>query len=217
MSFFKIAVLISGRGSNLSSLIDNAQHYQVTAVISNNTTAPGLAIAERAGIPTYAFSEASFSSKCEHKFAVFSALADCAPDLVALAGFMQIVPREVVAKYFGSMVNIHPSLLPAYPGLDTHKRALAAGESIHGCTVHFVDGGVDTGPVIAQAKCQCCPADSEEQLASRVLSYEHRLYPWVVNGLACGGIRFESGKVVYDRAAIEEARKHQFLLPPPPG
>ena len=178
----KIAVLISGRGSNLKSLIDNAKNYRIIAVLSDKEDAPGLKYAKKAKIPQFTFSKKEYGHKKEQKKAIFETLQNLKPDYIALAGFMQIVPLYYLEEF--TIINIHPSLLPAYPGLDTHRRVLEAGEKEHGCTVHFVDAGIDTGPIIAQEKVVVLPSDTEESLANRVLEKEHQIYPWVFNNIS---------------------------------
>ena len=210
---FNVLVLISGRGSNLKSLIDRAEAYRVSAVVSNNPEAGGLQYARDAGIPAYPFARSEYASLSAFKEAIFRKVADLNPNLIALAGFMQVIQPEFVTAFSGRMINIHPSLLPSYPGLDTHKRVVAAKEPVHGCTVHFVDTGVDTGPIIAQARCELCPDDTEESAAAKVLRREHELYPWVVNGIARRTIAFEHGRVRLDDSARAEAHSRGFTLP----
>lgn len=212
---FAVAVLISGRGSNLKALIDSAENYRISAVLSNNPEAGGLALARQASIPAIAFDRGDFPALGGLKERIRAECKAFAPDLIALAGFMQIIQPEFADEFTGRMVNIHPALLPKFPGLHTHSRALAAGESVHGCTVHFVDAGVDTGPVIAQARCPVMPGDDEERLAARVLELEHRLYPWVVNQIAGGGIKLHQGRAAFSPAALKEAGNLSFSTPNP--
>ncbi|RMG40381.1 MAG: phosphoribosylglycinamide formyltransferase [Candidatus Dadabacteria bacterium] len=211
-SDFNVAVLISGRGSNLEKLINCAEDYTVKAVFSNKVNAPGLEHARKAGISSLGFNRRDYKSLKDFKAAIFDAVRKSRPDLVALAGFMLIVDPEFVEEFYGRLVNIHPSLLPAYPGLDTHRRALEAGERFHGCTVHFVDAGVDTGPIIAQARCPVLPGDTADTLARRVLNLEHKLYPWVVNSIARGNIWLQNNAVEYTPGAVGEARARNFIL-----
>jgi len=209
---FRVLVLISGRGSNLKALIEQASAYRVAAVLSNNPEAGGLHYAREAGIPEFAFDRRDYPSLAALKHAIFARTEEISPDLVALAGFMQVVQPEFVRAYKGRMVNIHPSLLPKHPGLDTHRRVLAAGDTRHGCTVHFVDAGVDTGPLIAQAQCEICSGETEESAASKVLAWEHRIYPWVLNSIARGGIRLGANGVEADDQARDDARARGFIL-----
>jgi phosphoribosylglycinamide formyltransferase 1 len=173
----RVGVLISGRGSNLRSLIDAGQDaYEIVLVASNVEEAPGLDIARAAGIPTFAKGHAGL------KRAEFDALIDAAlrahgVEAVALAGYMRILSEGFVDGWAGRMVNIHPSLLPLYKGLDTHARAIAAGDAKAGCSVHLVTAGLDDGPVLAQAEVPILPGDTPDTLAARVLIEEHRLYP----------------------------------------
>jgi phosphoribosylglycinamide formyltransferase 1 len=173
----RVAVLISGRGSNLHALIEARQDaYEIVFVASNNEDAPGLAIARAAGIPTFAKNHQGL------KRAEFDALIDAqliAHDVeaVALAGYMRILSEGFVERWAGRMVNIHPSLLPLHKGLDTHARAIEAGDHFAGCSVHIVTAGLDDGPVIAQARVPIMPWDTPETLELRVRIEEHRLYP----------------------------------------
>ena len=211
---FPVVALISGRGSNLKSLISHAKDYQIVAVFSDNPDAPGLDLARQAGILARALPRTAYQNRKEQRLAIFEQVYAQNPALVCLAGFMQIVDGPVVDRLFGRLINIHPALLPAYPGLHTHARALAAKEKIHGCTVHYVDSGVDTGPIIAQASNLVEPGDSEESLAARVLANEHRLYPWVVQHLARGEISLHERVVRFSDAARISAQQEGFILPP---
>lgn len=210
---FNVVVLISGRGSNMESLIRNAKNYRITAVISNNQDAIGLNFAKSCNIPIFSFPRASYLSLSEQKSAIFRKVDQLTPDLVALAGFMMIVPKEVTESFYGRMINIHPSLLPDLPGLDTHSRALSENRLRHGCTVHFIDSEVDTGPIIAQAECKVMQDDSTNSLAEKVLKLEHRLYPWSVQNIACGAISLKDGKVSYSKEVISSAYTEKFLIP----
>ncbi len=173
-----VVVLISGRGSNLKALIDAG--VPVCAVISNVAGAAGLAHAAAAGIPAHTIAHRGFASREAFEAALGDAIDRHAPRLVALAGFMRILTSSFVARYEGRLMNIHPSLLPAFPGLDTHRRALQAGVKVHGCTVHFVTADLDRGPIIVQAAVAVRADDSEDALAARVLREEHRIYPLAV-------------------------------------
>ena len=191
----RLGVLISGRGSNLEALIEAARApdypAEVALVISNETDAAGLARARVAGIP------ARLVSHREPRFEAMidTALSDAGVELVCLAGFMRVLGADFVRRWRGRLINIHPSLLPAFPGLDTHRRALAAGVKLTGCTVHFVSAAVDAGPIIAQSEVPVLPGDDAERLAARVLAEEHRLYPQVVRMIAEGRVRFEGDRV----------------------
>lgn len=176
-----IAVLISGRGSNLQCLIDAcaAEDYpaRIVAVISNRPDAYGLERAKEAGIPAIAIDHKAHDTREDFEHALDTALREAGAEFVCLAGFMRILTEGFVNAWEGRMINIHPSLLPKFKGVDTHARAIEAGESEHGCTVHWVTPGMDEGPVIVQARVPVLPGDTPETLAARVLVEEHRLYP----------------------------------------
>lgn len=180
-----VVVLISGRGSNLEAMLDAG--IPVSAVISNRADAAGLALAARRAIPTAVVEHKRYATRESFDAALAAEIDRHAPRLVALAGFMRVLTPGFVARYAGRLMNIHPSLLPAFPGLDTHARALAAGVKRHGCTVHFVTEQLDHGPIVAQASVPVLPGDTPEALAARVLAQEHLLYPrairWFLDGL----------------------------------
>ncbi|HEX6945663.1 MAG TPA: phosphoribosylglycinamide formyltransferase, partial [Casimicrobiaceae bacterium] len=172
----RITVLLSGRGSNLAALLAAADapdfHGAVTHVISNRAAAAGLAVAREHGVPTSVLEHTGFASR-EAFDAALAGLVDAGePDLVVLAGFMRVLTPSFVARYEGRLLNVHPSLLPAYPGLHTHRRALDDGVKVHGCTVHFVTPSVDVGPIVAQAAVPVLDDDDEARLAARVLVQE---------------------------------------------
>jgi phosphoribosylglycinamide formyltransferase-1 len=178
----RVGALISGRGSNLSALIDAAKRpdypAEIVVVVANIPQAGGLEIARAAGIATAVIDHRPFKGDREgHEKAIDAELSAAGVDLVALAGYMRILTPGFVQTWRGRMINIHPSLLPHFPGVDTHARALAAGHDRHGCTVHWVTEGVDAGPVIGQAEVSVLAADTVETLAARVLAAEHQLYP----------------------------------------
>lgn len=176
-----IAVLISGRGSNLQCLIDACAQpdypARIVAVISNRPDAFGLERARAAGISAIAIDHKAYESRESFEAALDTALREAGAQFVCLAGFMRILTEGFVNRWAGRMINIHPSLLPKFKGVDTHKRAIEAGETEHGCTVHWVTPGMDEGPTIAQARVPVLPGDTPETLAARVLEQEHRLYP----------------------------------------
>jgi len=182
-----IVILISGRGSNMQALLEADLHCRVAAVISNRADAPGLAIATRHGIATQVVAHRDYPDRASFDTALAAAIDRYQPDLIALAGFMRILTPDFVAHYRGRLLNIHPSLLPVYGGLDTHARALKDGVKIHGCTVHFVTPDLDHGPIIIQAAVPVLMSDTPETLAARVLREEHRIYPqairWFCNDL----------------------------------
>jgi phosphoribosylglycinamide formyltransferase-1 len=194
-----IVILISGRGSNMAALVDAAADgslpVQVAAVASNRPDAVGLAIAASRGIPTRVVDSARFSGREAFDDALAGIIDAFSPDLVALAGFMRILSDGFVARYAGRLINIHPSLLPAFPGLHTHRRALEAGVRIHGCTVHFVTPALDRGPIIAQAAVPVLDGDDEASLAARVLAQEHRIYGQAVRWFAEGRLRLAGERV----------------------
>ncbi len=188
-----IVILISGRGSNMEALIAARDAgnlpVNIAAVISNRPDAAGLATAAKAGIATRHLDHKAFAGR----EAFDAALAECidgyAPDLVVLAGFMRILTPDFVQRFQGRMLNIHPSLLPKYPGLHTHQRALDAGDAEAGCSVHEVTADLDAGPILGQARVPVLPGDTAETLAARVLTQEHRLYPAVLRRFAIGDRR----------------------------
>jgi len=188
-----VVVLISGRGSNLQAMLDAG--IPVTAVISNRADAAGLAMAARRGLHTAVIAHRDFASREAFDAALADEVERHAPRLVALAGFMRVLTPVFVARFAGRLVNIHPSLLPAFPGLDTHARALAAGVERHGCTVHFVTEQLDHGPIIAQASVPVLPDDTAETLAARVLAQEHALYPRAIRWFLEGRLRVQDGEV----------------------
>jgi phosphoribosylglycinamide formyltransferase-1 len=180
----RITVLISGRGSNLASLVAaekaEALHGNVRTVISNKPDAAGLAVALAHGAAIAVVDHGAHASRERFDAALMQAIDASRPDLVVLAGFMRILGPELVRRFEGRMLNIHPSLLPAYPGLHTHRRALDDGVRVHGCTVHFVTPDLDHGPIVGQAAVPVLPDDTEATLAARVLEAEHRLLPAAV-------------------------------------
>jgi phosphoribosylglycinamide formyltransferase-1 len=190
----RVGVLISGRGSNMAALIaaTRAADYPATIVLvgSNKPEAAGLALAGREGIPTFALSHRDHPDRESFDRAVSERLDAAGVEIVALAGFMRILSPWFCRRWEGRLLNIHPSLLPKFKGVDTHARALAAGETRHGCTVHFVTPELDDGPTILQATVPVLPGDTEESLAARVLAEEHRIYPEAL-ALVARGLRPE--------------------------
>jgi len=199
----RIVCLISGRGSNLESILRTAEAERwekevparVVAVISNRRDANGLAHAAARGLPATVIEHQRFASREAFDADVAAAIDAYAPDVVVLAGFMRVLGASFVARYTGRLINIHPSLLPAFPGLATHRQALAAGVRVHGATVHFVSNEVDGGAIIAQAAVSVLPDDSEETLAARVLQREHILLPRCVRWLCEERIVLVDGRV----------------------
>ena len=202
----RIVVLISGNGSNLQSLIDaclnNKIKAQITAVISNKPNVKGVDRATAANIPALIIDHRDFSSRQEFDLHLLEVIKSFSPDLVVLAGFMRILTPDFVNQFEGKLLNIHPSLLPAYQGLDTHQRAIAAGDSKAGATVHFVTPELDGGPPILQAEVAIMPADSSQDLATRVLKMEHKIYPTVIQWFCDGRLTAENGKACLDGAII---------------
>ena len=178
----RAAVLISGRGSNMVALLHAARDptypVEIALVLSNRPAAPGRALAEAAGVPTLAIDHRPFKGdRAAHEAAIDTALRAANVRILCLAGYMRLLTPFLVERWVGRMLNVHPSLLPAFPGLDTHVRALAAGVKLHGCTVHLVTQTMDEGPVLAQAAVPVLPSDTADSLAARVLAQEHIIYP----------------------------------------
>jgi phosphoribosylglycinamide formyltransferase 1 len=196
----RVAILISGRGSNMAALIDAAKAADYPAaivlVVSNRPDAPGLARAELAGVETAIIDHTSFGQDREaFERALDAKLDACQIDIVCLAGFMRLLTAGFVARWSGRMLNIHPALLPEFKGLHTHRQVLAAGAKLHGATVHFVVAATDAGPIIAQDSVPVLQGDTEATLAARVLSLEHRLYPQALRLVAEGRVTMESSTV----------------------
>jgi phosphoribosylglycinamide formyltransferase 1 len=195
----RLVILISGRGSNMAAILDAIRDRSLAAeiatVISNRPGASGLAIAERHGVPTSVIDHGLLPNRGEFERALAAAIDAAAPDLVVLAGFMRLLSPEFVRRYEGRMLNIHPSLLPLYPGLHTHARALADGVKVHGCTVHFVTPEVDAGPIVAQAAVTVRDDDDEVTLAARVLEAEHRILVASVRWFCEGKLVIEGRRV----------------------
>jgi len=197
-SRLKVGVLISGRGSNLKSLLDACAApgfpAEIVTVIANRPGAGGLDHARAAGVAAETIDHKAFAGKAAFEAAVTAALEAAGVELLCLAGFMRVVSAGFVQHWQGRMINIHPSLLPLFPGLDTHARALAAGVKLHGCSVHYVSEEVDGGPIIGQAAVPVLPDDDADSLAARVLQAEHRLYPACLRLIAEGRVSLAGGK-----------------------
>ncbi|TPN28860.1 phosphoribosylglycinamide formyltransferase [Mesorhizobium sp. B2-3-3] len=216
----RTVVLISGRGSNMTALIaaasDPAFPAEIVGVIADKADAAGLGIAKARGIATQVISRADHGSKQAHDAAIDAALKAFNAEIVALAGYMRILTTSLVEKWQGRMINIHPALLPAFKGLDTHARALAAGLRIHGCTVHFVTPEMDDGPIIAQAAVPVMVGDNADMLAARVLKAEHRLYPLALGLVAEGKARMEAGRTVLAYFADDADNGTSVVMAPDP-
>jgi phosphoribosylglycinamide formyltransferase-1 len=205
----RIAVLISGRGSNLQALIDACADpdfpAEIALVLANVPGAAGLARARAAGLPTATVDHRVFPDRESFEARMTEALEAAGVDLVCLAGFMRILTAEFVGRWRDRLINIHPSLLPAYPGLDTHARAMRDGVRFAGCTVHFVRAEMDHGPIVVQAAVPVRPDDDAATLAARVLAEEHRCYPLALRLIAEGKVRIEDGRCRIEGAAAPGA------------
>ena len=191
----RIVILISGRGSNMQALLEAKLDAQIAAVISNNPLAPGLQFARSAGVETKLVNHRDYADRTSFDKALGDAIAAYRPDLIVLAGFMRILTEQFIERFSGRILNIHPSLLPAFSGLDTHRRALDEGVKLHGCTVHFVTPALDHGPIVIQAAVPVLPDDNEERLAARVLQQEHVVYPQAIRWFLEGRLAIEGNHV----------------------
>lgn len=217
MARLKVGVLISGRGSNMQALIDACRVPQFPAeialVLSNEASAAGLQRAREAGIATRVLDHRGFAKdRAAFERALTAALEEAGVEFVCLAGFMRLLTETFVDHWRDRLINIHPSILPAFRGLDTHKRALEAGVRLHGCTVHFVRTAMDDGPIIVQAAVPVLPGDDEALLAARVLAAEHRCYPLALKLAAEGRLSVENERCLVRGAPVQEAA----LINPPP-
>ncbi len=196
----RVVALISGRGSNLQALLAHPQHrqsYEIVAVLSNKPSAPGLDLALSYGVQTRILQHTGFPSRELFDEALVTAIDAHAPDLVVLAGFMRILSNGFVAHYAQRLMNIHPSLLPSFAGLNTHQRAIDAGCQLHGATVHFVTAELDHGPIVAQAAVEIAPDDTPDTLAARVLQREHEILPACVLAFAHGQLQLDGLRVLW--------------------
>ena len=191
----RIVILISGRGSNLQSILDAKLDVQIAAVISNNPAARGIDIARSAGVDTAVIDHRAFPDRASFEAVLADKVDSYRPDLLVLAGFMRILTEGFIKRFRNRIMNIHPSLLPAFPGVDTHRRALQEGVRIHGCTVHFVTPDLDHGPIVVQAAVPVLPGDDEDRLAARVLEQEHRIYPEAIRWYLDGSLRVDGNRV----------------------
>ena len=204
----RIVILISGRGSNLRSIVQRcaAERWpaEVAAVVANRPDAAGLAFAARHGIPTALVDHREHATRPAFDAALAATIDRFAPDVVVLAGFMRILGAAFVQHYEGRLLNIHPSLLPAFPGLHTHRRALQAGCKVAGATVHFVTPEIDQGPIVMQSVVPVLPADDEDTLAARVLATEHVIYPLALRWFVEGRLRIAAGIVRHSEGAAQQ-------------
>lgn len=192
----KIVILISGRGSNMEALLEANLPCSIAAVISNRADAAGLHTAQNHGIATAVVAHKDFADRESFDAALAKTIEVYRPDFVVLAGFMRILSAGFVNRYYGKLINIHPSLLPAYAGMHTHARALKDGVKIHGCTVHFVSADLDHGPIIIQAAIPVLPHDTEQTLSARLLYQEHRIYPQAIRWLCQDQIELSQQGIV---------------------
>lgn len=209
MARLKVAVLISGRGSNMGALIEACAvpgfPAEIVLVVSNRADAAGLETAKAAGIPTALIGHRDYPDRTSFEAALNAALDAAGVELVCLAGFMRLLTADFVRRWHDRLVNIHPSLLPAFKGLHTHEQVLSAGVRITGCTVHFVRAEMDDGPIIVQAAVPVLPDDDAERLAARVLRVEHQCYPLALRLIAEGRVRVEDERVILDASGDELA------------
>lgn len=202
----RLCVLISGNGSNLQAMIDSVQsgrlHADIVAVIANKANAYGLARAEQAGIPAVCVEHKNFESREEYDMVLKETIDSYTPDCVVLAGFMRILTADFVHHYAGKLLNIHPSLLPKYKGLNTHQRAIENGDNEHGVSVHFVTPELDGGPVIIQSRVPVFPEDTPDELAARVQEQERQIYPLVLQWFVAGRLTMKDNKAVLDEKTL---------------
>ncbi|MCB1521482.1 MAG: phosphoribosylglycinamide formyltransferase [Hyphomicrobiaceae bacterium] len=217
----RVAILISGRGSNMASLIEAARApdypAEIVLVASNRPEAAGLDRARAAGIPAVAIDHKAYATRMAFEAKLHTTLLDAGIDLICSAGFMRMLTGGFVDRWRNRQLNIHPSLLPSFPGLDTHARALSEGVKIHGCTVHFVRLEMDTGPIIAQAAVPVVAGETADSLAARVLEAEHVLYPHALRLVASGAVAVENDEIVTkaaDLAAAQQRPPRPLVWPP---
>jgi phosphoribosylglycinamide formyltransferase-1 len=196
----RLVILISGRGSNLQALLEASLPCEIAAVISNRPEAQGLEVANKRGIPAIVVSHTDYPDRASFDAALAEAIDSYAPEVIVLAGFMRILTEGFVNHYRGRLINIHPSLLPSYPGIDTHQRAIQDGAKIHGCTVHFVTPDLDHGPIIVQAAVPVLRDDTPQSLSDRILREEHRIYPQAIRWLCRNQVWLDNtGRVASSR------------------
>lgn len=212
----RLVILISGRGSNMEALFGVDLPVEFAAVISNRADAQGLQTAAAHGVPTAVIDHKAFPDRIAFDTALMAEIDRHAPDLVVLAGFMRVLTDAFVNHYAGRLINVHPALLPAFPGLNTHERALAAGVKLHGCTVHFVTPEVDVGPIVIQAAVPVLDDDTPQTLSARVLAEEHRIFPQAIRWFAEGRLSITAQGTVRLVASIPALASHTALLISPP-
>jgi len=215
---FSVIVLISGNGSNLQAIIDQIQQgklrVSLCAVISDRPDAYGLTRAAKAGIPTHVIDYKQYPDRARFNAALQQQIDAYRPDLIVLAGFMRILTAEFVQHYLGKMINIHPSLLPKFQGLHTHRRVLEAGDAEHGASVHYVTPELDSGPVILQGRIPVLAADTPASLQQRVHQVEYQIYPAAIQQIAAGQVTFRNNQVYYEDLAMQDAqREYPVELP----
>ncbi|MDC0649819.1 phosphoribosylglycinamide formyltransferase [Alphaproteobacteria bacterium] len=196
----RLAILISGRGSNMLRLADAIEKYQITATIAlviSNKDCDGIALAAAQGLATKVVKRSEFNNRLSHDAAIASAIEDCDADYVFLAGYMAILGSVFVDQFAGKLINIHPSLLPAFKGLDTHQRAIDAGVKTHGVSIHLINASLDDGPLILQASLAVAETDTAKVLAGRVLQLEHQIYPFVLHSLAAQNVTLLPDGVIW--------------------
>ncbi|MBK9951106.1 MAG: phosphoribosylglycinamide formyltransferase [Candidatus Competibacteraceae bacterium] len=212
----RLVVLISGRGSNLQAILDQAASgelpVEIAAVISNRPGVQGLERARESRVTALALDHKQFPDRPTFEAALIESIDRHEPDLVVLAGFMRVFTPDFTEHYRGRLLNIHPSLLPKFRGLHTHQRAIAAGETEHGASIHFVTAELDGGPVIVQARVPVLPADDPDTLAARVLEQEHRLYPQAIRWFAQGRLRLDGERVLFDGQALDKPLRLETVL-----
>lgn len=191
----RIVILISGRGSNMQAVLDARLDATIAAVVCNNPSAGGLELARSRGVETAIVNHREYPDRAAFDKVLGEKIASYRPDLIVLAGFMRILTPAFIERFNDRIMNIHPSLLPAFPGMDTHRRALEEGVRVHGCTVHFVTSDLDHGPIVVQAAVPVLPDDDEQRLAARVLEQEHRVYPQAIRWFLDGRLAIENGRV----------------------
>ncbi|MFP3014473.1 MAG: phosphoribosylglycinamide formyltransferase [Arsenophonus sp.] len=198
----KLVVLISGNGSNLQAIIDSCKKQNIaatiSAVFSDNPTARGLEFANRADIPAFVIRKTNYSDNFNYNISLIEKIIEYQPDLIVLAGYMRILSSFFVRYYLGRIINIHPSLLPKYPGLDTYRKALENGDKEHGTSIHFVTEKVDAGPIILQVKVPIFPEDNQQDIIDRVKIQEHRIFPLVINWFIKGRLTMINNLAFFD-------------------